>query len=162
MPDDNAIRNKGLTLEITRIFVHIMPVDRLIESYFVEGIIPFHVEEMCQIAADTFGISLNIVMENVSTLQASDSKHVYFSLFNEELLNGSGHYLCWGSEYLSAIAGQLDEGLYGEYHDMLSNTGIPNTIKRLRDLGDIPKSFFIKYNVYCVEVELHKKLIYFY
>lgn len=58
------IRNKGLTLEITRIFVHIMPVDRLIESYFVEGIIPFHVEEMCQIAADTFGISLNIVMEN--------------------------------------------------------------------------------------------------
>lgn len=64
-------------------------------------------------------------MNNDSALQASDSKYVYFSLFKKELLNGSGHYLCWGSEYLAAIAAKLDKNIYGEYHDMLSKTGIP-------------------------------------
>lgn len=104
VPDDKKNKKQGIDL---RNYMHIRayhacrPID--MESYFVEGIIPFPVEEMRQIASETFGISVNIVIDKESALQASDSKHVYFSLFKEELLNGSGHYLCWGSEYLRRI-----------------------------------------------------------
>lgn len=56
-------------------------------------VIPFHNEEMSQIAATTFGITANTGMGNDASLLSSDCKHVYFSLFKKEFLNGSGHYL---------------------------------------------------------------------
>ncbi|WP_374965383.1 hypothetical protein [Lysinibacillus sp. RS5] len=143
VPDDKANKKQGIDLgnyTHIRAYHACRPIN--MESYLEEGIIPFHVGEMRQIAAETFGISLNIVTENEATLQDSDSKHVYFSLFKEELLNGSGHYLCWGSEYLAAIAGQLDKGIYGEYHDMLSNSGIPTIF-----VCDIPIDLLPQYQV---------------
>ncbi|MFC9541876.1 hypothetical protein ACFTQ7_18655 [Lysinibacillus sp. NPDC056959] len=80
VPDDKAKKKQGVDLgnyTHIRAYHACRPID--MESYFVEGIIPFHVEEMRQIAAATFGIPANIVMDNYSALQASDSKHVYFS-----------------------------------------------------------------------------------
>lgn len=125
-PDDEGNKKQGIELgnyTHIRAYHACRPIG--LESYFVEGIKPFYVEEMRQIAAATFRISVDTVMDYDSALQPSDSKHVYFSLFKKELLGESGHYLCWGSEYLAAIAAQLDKDIYGKYHDMLSNTGIP-------------------------------------
>ncbi len=99
------------------------PID--LESYFTEGIRPFHIEEMRQIAAATFGIAVSVVMNIEPEGQSNTTNHLYFSLFKNELLRESGHYLCWGSEYLAAIAARLDKGVDGKYHNMLSNTGIP-------------------------------------
>jgi len=99
------------------------PLD--VGRYYAEGIKPFNKKEMRQAASAIFGIPIETVMNNEPELQSSLSNNVYFELFKRELLNYSGHYLCWGSEYLAAIATQLDRSEYGEYHDILSNTGIP-------------------------------------
>lgn len=81
------------------------PID--LESYFVEGIRPFHIEEMRQIAAATFGIAVSVVMNIEPEGQSNTTNHVYFSLFKNELLRESGHYLCWGVSTLRQLLQDL-------------------------------------------------------
>ncbi len=126
VPDDE--RNNKSRIELNN-YTHIRtyhgcrPVD--LESYFVKGINAYHSKELLQIAADTFGLSINSLMKYDSESKPFISNQVYFSLFKQELLGESGHYLCYGSEYLLGIAVQLDKGVHGEFQKILSNIGIP-------------------------------------
>lgn len=141
VPNDKENKKRGIDLgnyTHIRAYHACRPTD--MESYFLEGIKPFNVEEARQVAATTFGISINTVMENEPKPQSHSSKCVYFSLFKKELLNESGHYLCLGSEYLIAIAARLDKGISGKYHEMLSNTGIPTIF-----ICDIPIDLLPQY-----------------
>lgn len=99
------------------------PID--VGHYYAEGIKPFNKKEMRHVASTVFGITKEAVITSEPDLQPALSDNIYFVLFKKELLNECGHYLCWGSEYLAAIAAQLDKSEYGKYHDILSNTGIP-------------------------------------
>lgn len=52
-------------------------------------------------------------LENERNL--SPSNEIYFCANKAELLNDSGHYLCWSSEYLAGLAACLDKGERGIY-----------------------------------------------
>jgi hypothetical protein len=50
---------------------------------------------------------------------------VWFGLFQNKLMTDSGHYLCYGSEYLAGLATGFDHSQYGRHHDLLLRTGKP-------------------------------------
>lgn len=125
-PDISNTKRRGINIgnySHIRAYHACRPLD--VGKYYQEGIRPFDEKEMRQTATAIFGVSMETVIKNEPKLQPALSENVYFGLYKQELLNGSGHYLCWGSEYLAAIAVQLDKSEYGKYHDILYNTGIP-------------------------------------
>ncbi|OPX92564.1 MAG: hypothetical protein A4E53_00429 [Pelotomaculum sp. PtaB.Bin104] len=144
IPDGkNSKKKTGVNLENyshIRAYHGCRPVD--VGRYYVEGIKPFNIKEMRCAASKIFGISEETVIAKEPNLQPALSNNVYFVLFKQELLNSCGHYLCWGSEYLAAIAAQLDRSEYGKYHDILSDTGIPTIF-----ICDIPIDFLPQWQI---------------
>ncbi|WP_281202754.1 hypothetical protein LG276_05490 [Cytobacillus kochii] len=126
IPDDEGNIKRGINIEMythIRAYHACRPIN--FDSYFSEGIKPYNLRELRQMASATFGIPESTVIAIDSRLQSSNINNVYFSMFKQELLDESSHYLCWGSEYLLDIAVQLDKDNSGKYHDLLSNIGIP-------------------------------------
>ena len=107
------------------------PVD--VAKYYREGVVPFDEDTMLQTAKEVFSVSLDEV-SNVRRLPYRST--VYFCLFKEELLQDSGHYLCYGSEYLAGVAAHLDSNIVGAYHNILLRTGIPTIL-----ICDVPIEF---------------------
>ena len=147
VPDSN--NKKGFVLNLDnythiRVYHACRPID--IRSYYIEGIKPFDEKEMRQAASKIFGISKEIVIDNEPHMLTNLSNNVYFGLFKRELLKNSGHYLCWGSEYLASIAAQLDKSEYGMFHNILSNTGIPTIF-----VCDIPINLLPQWQIEDIE-----------
>lgn len=97
-----------------------------VASYIKNGIGAFSKEELKQSAIDLFGKEItNILADGAFKGNTGDKPEVHFCMFKSALLSHSGHYLCYGSEYLICIATRLDDSLLGPNRAMLLETGIP-------------------------------------
>ena len=94
-------------------------------DYLTFGIQLFNQENMRQKAASLFGKTLPEIKDLEDERNFSSSKEIYFCISTSELINNSGHYLCWGSEYFAGLASSLDRNIFGQHHRKLEETGIP-------------------------------------
>lgn len=99
------------------------PVD--IAKYYTEGIVPFDENVMLQTAREIFCLPPDKILTNRTLPYRS---RIFFCLFKQQLIKESGHYLCYGSEYLAGVAARLDRYIAGPYHDILLRTGIPTIL----------------------------------
>lgn len=96
-----------------------------VKSYVQEGIRLLDHKAMQKTAARVFNLSVTEIKKMEKERDLSPSDKIYFCAFKRELIKGSGHYLCWGSEYLAGLACLLDMSERGRYHTILENTGTP-------------------------------------
>lgn len=84
-----------------------------IKKYMAEGIHGFSKEQVYQIVYDTFskiGVNENKILETFNK-RWEESLHHYnkicVNISKKELLNESGHYLVYGSEFICGMAAEL-------------------------------------------------------
>ncbi|MDL2314063.1 hypothetical protein LJC36_03685 [Desulfovibrio sp. OttesenSCG-928-C14] len=104
--------------------------------YYKKGIMALHNDLRRQSAVHVFQRKLEDIIENEDESFAKETSQVYFTAFKEELIESSGHYLCYGSEYLASIASGFDRNIYGKYHNILLKTGTPTIF-----ICDVPIDF---------------------
>lgn len=120
---DGKPRPKRLNL---RAYTHIRgyhacrPVD--IAKYYAEGLVLFDEKGLQQTARSIFSLPPD---KELNDRLLPYRSRIFFCLFKQQLIRGSGHYLCYGSEYLAGVAARLDRYIAGPYHDILLRTGIP-------------------------------------
>ncbi len=108
-----------------------------IESYKREGIRTLGYDEMLEKTI----VTLAFLGKKESELQEAFDKiweqfekacprHVYLGVWKEELLNLSGHYLVYGSELITSVAGSLGSNRYEaeKNQDRLKSIGKPTLI----------------------------------
>lgn len=108
-----------------------------IESYKKEGIRVLGYDEMLERAKST----LSFLGKKEAEIQEAFNKiwnqfekacprHVYLGIWKEELLNTSGHYLVYGSELITSVAGCLGANSYEaeRNQDRLKAIGKPTLI----------------------------------
>jgi len=123
--DDSSCKSNPPLYDYTHIrgYHACRPID--ISLYYKNGIIAAHNDKRRQAAMKVFGKSLPEIIGAEDESFAKEKSQVYFTAFKEELLKDSGHYLCYGSEYLISISSHFDRNISGRYHNILLQTGIP-------------------------------------
>ena len=96
-----------------------------IEAYYREGIRALTIHEKRQNAMKIFSKGLDEIVSQEYSGPLKERQDVWFGLFQNELMTDSGHYLCYGSEYLAGLAAGFDHSQYGRHHDLLLRTGKP-------------------------------------
>lgn len=109
------------------------PVD--VSKYYTEGIELFDENEMQQTVRDVFCLPPDKALD-VDDRRLPYRSRIFFCLFKQQLIQWSGHYLCYGSEYLAGVAARFDRYVAGIYHDILLRTGTPTIF-----ICDVPLEF---------------------
>ena len=132
-----------------------------IEAYYREGIRALTIHEKRQNAMRIFSKSLEEVIAQENSGPLLESLDVWFCLSQNELKNESGHYLCYGSEYLAGLAAGFDDSQYGRYHSLLLNTGTPTIFFCDVPLEFVPESslediqkYFLLDGGFCIHCDL--------
>ena len=138
--DSSPCRSHPALYEYTHIrgYHACRPID--VSLYYKDGILALYNERRRQIAIEVFRKKFSEVIEAEDESFAKEKSQVYFTAFRAELLKDSGHYLCYGSEYLASIASHFDRNISGKYHNILLQTGIPTIF-----ICDIPLEFIPTY-----------------
>ncbi|WP_269632521.1 hypothetical protein [Pelomonas sp. BJYL3] len=101
-----------------------------INSFYENGLIPLDLNQQQKRAREIFlsGAFPELSEENLRTAIASFGDHqregrVYFEANEDLLIDLAGHYMLYGSEYLSGLAGHL--GYARKYQRVLKQHGAP-------------------------------------
>lgn len=141
--DDTTKRRKAQLHRYTHIrgYHACRPTDTSV--YQKTGIMACTKSELKQSALELFGRDiLQVLSDDRFKGNTGQKPQVHFSMFRSLLLGHAGHYLCYGSEYLTSIAAQLDGEVFGPYHDILLSTGIPTIL-----ICDVPIDYIPKFLV---------------
>ncbi|CAK7033135.1 MAG: hypothetical protein DESF_01394 [Desulfovibrio sp.] len=111
-----------------------------VSLYYKEGILVPNNDSRRRVAIEVFRKSLLEIIEAEDESFAVETPQVYFTAFKVELLKDSGHYLCYGSEYLASIASHFDRNIFGNCHNILLKTGVPTIF-----ICDIPIEIIPEY-----------------
>ena len=107
-----------------------------IEAYYREGNRALTIHEKRQNAMRIFSKGLDEIIAHEDSGPLKEREDVWFCLSQQELKTDSGHYLCYGSEYLAGLAASFDYSQTGRFHDLLLNTGTPTIF-----VCDVPLEF---------------------
>lgn len=103
-----------------------------VASYYERGLVPLDAQAVAALAKELFlsgdfpeldEAQLNEAITRVGT--ATRVGRVYFDLDEELLIEHCGHYLLYGSEYVLAIAAQLERSQKRKYRQLLKGMGKP-------------------------------------
>ncbi|MFC1969729.1 hypothetical protein ACFLVV_00740 [Chloroflexota bacterium] len=125
-------------------------------SYLRDGFLPLDVDKQMQKARDLFLTDrYPQITEGQFSAAASECNDVYrqqgifFSLDETVLINWSGHYLVYGSEYLQCVAAELTRATGVECEETLRNIGVPTMF-----VCDVPLSLIQRDRMWHLLVEL--------
>ena len=127
-----------------RVFHACRPTD--IEDYLKNGIHDFTEEEVYNIARDKLmqcGIDedrIKEVFQEVWNESGSPFNEIYVNISKKELMNESGHYLVYGSEFICGMAAQLF------CQNQLKKIGVPTIF-----VCDIDTNKFPQETIDCIE-----------
>lgn len=124
-----------------RLFHACRPSD--VGIYLRNGLIPLAAETANEIARDLFLtgafplVTETMLVEAITELSVEHrGGRLYLSLDDVALINYGGHYLIYGSEYLSALAATLSRRTGENCFSVLKNIGIPTIF-----VCDVPLSY---------------------
>lgn len=105
-----------------------------LSSYYEQGIRGQNAESIVQkfraLFADLPKTDIEQAIENMKRRESSEKGKIWLSGDDGEMLDQFGHYLINGSEYLLALAANLERGNYSEDHRLrLRTIGIPTIIE---------------------------------
>jgi|688.fasta_scaffold128254_2 hypothetical protein len=81
----------------------------------------------------------------VQGITGIDNRRVYVTLDERESIHGSGHYLCYGSEYLIKLAASLSRNCIRDYRQVLKRFGRPTIFTISLPINRISESDILQF-----------------
>jgi hypothetical protein len=103
------------------------PID--IKPYFTSGLVPLKVDKFVQSTIELFreyNLTEPVLLEAMHEISTEFRENLtWFVLDDRSFLDGAGHYLIYGGEYLQSVAGIIQRKKGIPIHLHLEKTGIP-------------------------------------